>query len=311
MSKTQIVDEIHKQARRNFIRRSVILKSIDDLWQADLIDIQNLCKYNKNFRYILVIIDCFSKFSWTVPLKSKSKSEIINAFDCLFNAGRKPKNLQTDQGTEFYNRDFKCLMLKYNINHYSTYSVKKASIVERVIRTLKNKLYKYFNIVGNYKWIGKPLDTVTDDYNNTVHSTTKFKPIKVNTLNEGHVRNNINKIQRANNSNSKKNKFHLGDFVRISKYKGTFQKGYTPNWSTEIFKIININDERQPAVYYLEDQHKQPILGAFYQEELLKTKYPDIYLIEKVLKKKGDRLFVKWLGLNKNENSWIHKSKLV
>lgn len=311
MSKEQVVNEIHKAARKNFIRRSVSLRGIDDLWQADLIDFQSLKKDNQGYKYILVVLDCFSKFSWAVPVKTKSKFEVSNAFNkILLSSNRTPINLQTDMGTEFYNNEFKNLTNHNKINHYSTYSIKKASIVERLIKTIKNKIYKYFSLNGSYKWIGKPLEDIVATYNNTLHRTTKYKPINVNCSNEHEVRRNITTSQVKNNVLAKKNQLSAGDLVRISKFKGGFEKGYTPNWSTEIFLIRKVN-QSTPVTYVIEDLHKRPVLGTFYRQELQKTKCPDIYLIEKVIRRKGTKLFVKWLGLPESENSWIEKRALL
>lgn len=309
MSKQDIVNEIHKAARRNFYRRSTVIKEIDDLWQADLMDLQKYSKFNKGYKYILVVIDALSKYVWTIPLKLKAKNCVTIAMqNILSKSGRKPKNLQTDLGTEFYNDNFKQLVKKYKINHYSTYSIKKASIVERVIRTIKSRLYKLFSLHGQYQWFGINLDSVVQHYNNTIHRITKFKPRDVNKFNEVLVRSNIIRMQKQ--KLSPRFKFNVGDHVRISKYKGEFYKGYTPNWSTEIFRVVKVN-QTNPETYQIEDKHKQIILGSFYGYELQKTKFPDIYLIEKVLKRKGNKLFVKWLGLNNEENSWIDKTELV
>lgn len=309
MAKQQIVNEIHRSARKNFKRRSVILKGIDDLWQADLIDLQRLHTINKGNKYILTVIDTFSKYAWCIPIKSKNKMEVKNAFALVITSSkRKPKNLQTDLGKEFYNNEFDSYLKSLNINHYSTYSIKKASIVERLIKTLKFKIYKYFSFVGNYKWVGRPLDEIVKSYNETVHRTIKLKPVDVNFDNETKVKRNIIKSQY--NMHCKLNKFNVGDRVRISKYKSVFRKGYTPNWSTELFTIKHIN-HTQPVTYHIEDQRKNTILGTFYEEELQKTKYPDVYLIEKVIKKKGTKLYVKWLGLSENENSWIDRNDVV
>lgn len=309
MSKEKIVEEIHRAARKNFPRRHVVLKGIDDLWQADLIDIKSFHRQNYGYKYILIVIDAFSKFVWVYPLKTKCKSEVSSAFGNILKCGRHPDNLQTDKGTEFYNDKFKKLMEEYKINHYSTFSVKKASIVERVIKTLKNKLFKQFSLIGNYKWTTKMLDKVVSDYNNTKHRTIKFKPIDVNTENENMVHINIKKSQKFTNIKNKI-KFTVGEHVRVSKYKGCFAKGYTPNWSTEIFVVRKVNNTN-PTTYLLNDKRGQNIVGCFYEKELSKTNYPDIYLIEKVIKKKGCKLYVKWLGLSSTENSWIDKAKLV
>lgn len=305
MSKADVVNEIHKNARVNFSRRHVIMKDIDDLWQADLIDMQSISKENKKFRFILAVIDTFSKYAWAFPLKCKTKDVVSNTFKTLLNQGRVPKNLQTDNGTEFYNNTFKALMKSYHINHYSTFSTKKASIVERFIRTLKSNLYKEFNLKGNYKWVDNTLDNVVYKYNHTHHRTIDEIPASVNSKNKKHILERY--ISLVKNENTK-SKFKVDDYVRISKYKGTFEKGYTPNWSTEIFKIKKIQNTT-PVTYLIEDTIRgQPILGAFYAQELQKTKHSNVYLVEKVLRSKGNKVLVKWLGLPSSENSWIEKS---
>jgi hypothetical protein len=107
-----------------------------------------------------------------------------------------------------------------------------------------------------------------------------------------------------------KSKFQVGDYVRISKYKKNFDKGYTPNYTTEIFKITHVN-RKFPLTYLLEDYKHIPIEGRFYEHELQKTKYPDTYLVEKVLRKKNGKVLVKWLGFDDTHNSWIENKKLI
>lgn len=310
MSKADVVDEIHKNARVNFRRRHVVMKDIDDLWQADLMDVQNISKQNSDYKYIFVIIDTFSKYAWAYPLKRKTKLLVFNILQNMFKKGRVPKNFQTDNGTEFYNEKIKNLTSDYNINHYSTFTTKKASIAERLIRTLKSKMYKEFSLKGNYKWMDGTLDKVVQKYNHTRHRTIGLCPAQVNQGTKRLVLNKYSKISRTDANLSKSTKLKVGDFVRISKYKSTFEKGFTPNWSTEIFQIIKVQNTT-PITYLIKDANHQPILGAFYQEEIQKTKYPHIYLIEKILKRKGNKLYVKWLGLPLTENSWINKTDIV
>lgn len=308
MSKADVVNEIHKNARVNYPRRHVIMKDIDDLWQADLIDMQSISKENKNYRYILAVIDTFSKYAWAFPMRSKTKEDVCNSFKTLLDKGRVPKNLQTDNGTEFYNNKFQKLMTSYHINHYSTFSTKKASIVERFIRTLKSKVYKEFTLKGNYNWVNNTLNDVIYKYNHTHHRTINEIPANVDNNNKKTILERYLKLLKNDNL---KSKYKVGDYVRISKYKGTFEKGYTPNWSTEIFKIRKIQNTT-PITYLIEDTIRgQPILGAFYTQELQKTKHPNVYLVEKVLRRKGSRVLVKWLGLSSAENSWIDKSNVI
>lgn len=175
--KIAVVEELHRSARRNFKRRRTIIKGYHDLFQADLAEFIPYAKVNKGYKYILIVIDCFSKFVWARPLKTKTGEEVTKAFNTILQGNTAavpavaPRNLQTDHGKEFYNTHFAKLASKHNINHYSTYSVVKAAIVERVIRTLKHKLYKTFSLRGNYKWVDILQDTVTS-YNNTKHHET-------------------------------------------------------------------------------------------------------------------------------------------
>lgn len=300
--KRDVVNEIHKGIRKNFRRRKTIIKGYGDLWQMDLAEMQPYAEINNGNRYILVVIDCYSKYVWTKPLKNKTGVEITKAMESILKESKfSPKNLQSDQGKEFYNKKFSALMKQYTINHYSTYSTKKAAIAERVIRTLKNWLYKEFSARGEYKWIDI-LAIVTRRYNARVHRTTGLRPIDVKSTTRLNVYDHI-KI-------ALKPKFRVGHIVRISKYKGVFDKGYTPNFSTELFKVVKIN-VTNPRTYILEDMHGKSIKGCFYEAELQKAKHSDVYLVEKILKKRGTKLLVKWLGMSDEHNSWIDEASLV
>ena len=198
-------------------------------------------------------------------------------------------------------------MKDFNINHYTTYSSVKASIVERLNRTLKGMMWKEFSYRGNYKWTDI-LEKLVTKYNNTYHKTIGMKPINVNSKNESIIlKQSFTKLKTIDPRGLK---FKSGDSVRISKFRDLFEKGYTPNWSNEIFKIKKVQ-MTNPTTYILEDEEKKPILGGFYEKELQKVTYPDVYLVEKVIKRKRNKVLVKWLGLPSSKNSWIDsKNKL-
>lgn len=305
MEKRAIIDELHSQARKNFKRRRVIMKGIDDLWQADLVEMGNYSTVNKGYKYLMTVIDTFSKYAWAEPTKSKNAADVSEAFHRILSLGRKPKNLQTDDGKEFFNKEFKKLMKKYSINHYSTYSIMKASIVERFNRTLKGLMWKEFSNNGTYHWIDI-YKTLIQKYNESKHRTIKMTPISVNSTKE----NKLLKTVYNNLKVFKTSKLHVGDHVRISKYKNIFEKGYTPNWTTEIFKIRFIQNTN-PTTYLLEDYEGKPIKGAFYKEEIQFTRFPNTYLVEKILRTKGEQAYVKWLGFSNQHNSWINKNKIL
>lgn len=303
--KDVIVKELHKPARRKYPRRKTVLKGIDDLWQIDLVEMLPYAKANNGKRYLLTVIDCLSKFGFAIPIKRKTGEETSKALETIFRSSKRvPKHIQSDAGKEFYNPKFKALMAKYQIKHYSTYSNMKAAIVERFNRTLKSKMWKAFSLKGNYKYLDS-LPQLLKEYNSTVHRTIGMRPIDASLKkNEEFL---LRKIYSPRGK-SKKPKYAEGDHVRISKRKTLFAKGYTPNWSAEIFKITNVQNT-EPYTYLLSDMKNQEIKGGFYEEELQKVKYPDVYLVEKVLKKKGNKVYVRWLGTG--DYSWIDKDNVV
>lgn len=307
--KEVIVNELYRQVRKNFPRRRTEIRAFNETYQIDLLELIPYARFNKGYKYVLVVIDTYSKFLWTKALKSKTGIEVSRAMESILktNGRGPPINIQSDQGREFYSSEFGKLMKKYNINHYSTYSTVKASIAERVIRTIKTWLFKQFGLQGSYKWYGNVLQDITNKYNNRIHRTIKTKPKNVNQHTNLDVFKDFKKSSVNFPSN---NKFQRGDIVRISKYKSVFEKGYTPNWTTELFKIRKVCSTL-PTTYLLEDMTGHNIKGSFYVYELQKTKHKDVYLVEKIIRRKNGKLYVKWLGFNNSHNSWINNADLV
>ena len=167
---------------------------------------------------------------------------------------------------------------------------------------MKKRLWKHFSLSGSYNYIHK-LREIVQDYNKTWHSSIGMRPIDVNEKNSSIVRRYLYRKPQTIASNGK---FKKGDFVRVSKYKHVFNKGYTPSWSTEIFVII-AEKSTVPPTYLLADYNGEKILGAFYEFELQKTRYKDDYLVEKIIKETKKKQFVKWLGFSDKYNSWIDK----
>ena len=131
-----------------------------------------LSKDNDGYRFLLLVIDTFSKYGWIIPLKDKKGETVTKAFQLIFKEGRRPEKLWTDKGREFYNKDVKDL-----IELYSTENEEKSSIVERWIRTMKDKMWKYFTDKKTNRYIDVLPDLV-EDYNNTVHSSIKITPVE-------------------------------------------------------------------------------------------------------------------------------------
>ena len=182
---------------------------------------------------------------------------------------------------------------------YSTYNKGKSVVAERFIRILKNKIYKYMTSISKNGYTDK-LDDIVDKYSHTYHRKIKMRPIDV----QDNRYINIDK-----EVNDKDPKFKVGDHGRISKYKKILPKGYTQNWSEEIFVIKEIKNTF-PWTYVINDLDGEEIIGTFYKKELQKTNQ-EKFRIEKVIKRKGDKLYVKWKGYDSSFNSWIDKKDLV
>jgi transposase InsO family protein len=295
----EIYKELHRPVRHNFVRRKYEIRSLHDSWQSDLIDMQAHSRLNKGYKYILVAINNFSKFVYLEALKSKSGPEVSEAFERILKRAPVPVNLQTDKGKEYFNQHFKRLMKRYKINHYATHSELKCGICERVNRTLKSMLYKNFSIKGKFEWLSD-LKKLVAIYNNTVHSTIKMRPVEVSEKNEKQILRDIyQKVIKI-----RKDKFAEGDKVRVSRYKKIFDKSYHPNWSYEVY-TIHKKLCTNPTTYVLKDGKDEILQGCFYEMELMKTKHADIYLIEKIIRRKGNKMLVKWMGHDSSYNSWI------
>ena len=175
----------------------------------------------------------------------------------------------------------------------------KSVVAERFFRTLKNKIFIQMKAISKNVYFNV-LDDIVNKYNNTVHRAIKMKPID--------VKDNIY-VDSEKEVNDKDPKFKAGDHVRISKYKNNFAKGYAPNWSEEVFIISKIKNT-VPWTYVINDLNGEKIIGTFYEKELQKTNQKE-FRIEKVIKRKGDKLYVKWKGYDSSFNSWIDKKDLV
>ena len=296
----QLANELHNPIIRKFEKKRVYSTFKNNIWGADLADMQLLSKYNKGIRFLLCVIDIFSKYAWVVPLKDKKGIRIVKAFQIILKqSNRKPYKIWVDKGSEFYNAYFKKWLRDNDVVMYSTHNEGKSVVAERFIRRLKSKIYKYMTSISKNVYINK-LDDIVDEYNNTYHTTIKMKPIDV----KDNTYINISK-----EINNKDPKFKVGDRVRISKYKNIFAKGYIPNCSEEVFVIKKIKNT-VPWNYVINDLNGEDIIGIFYEKELQKTS-PEEFRIEKVIRRKGDKLYVKWKGYDNSFNSWIDKRSLV
>ena len=296
-----LAEELHKPVRRKFKRRRVLVSGIDKIWAADLADMQAFSKFNRGIKYLLAVIDVFSKYGYLIPLKDKTGKSVASALKTIFKE-RKPEKMWVDKGKEFFNKDVKEL-----IELYSTENQEKSSVVERWIRTMKERMWKYFTDNNTSVYIDILPDLV-EDYNNTRHSSIKMTPVEASKKkNELTVWKNLYPDRLKNIDINPK--FSIGDKVRISKKKKTFEKGYTTRWTEEIFTITKIN-HTSPVTYKIADLNGEEIEGFFYEPELQKTSQ-QLFRIEKVIEKGKNKSLIKWKGYSDDFNSWVNNKDIV
>ena len=312
---------LNRRVQRNFQRGRVMVSGIDDQWEADLADMQSYSKENNDIKYLLFIIDVFSRFLWVEPLKDKTSQEIVSAFDAvLFETSRHPKRLRTDAATDFTSGNFQKYMRMENINHFVTHSEKQANYVERVIQTIKKKIFRYMVAKNTREYVNVIEDMVTA-YNNTWHNGIQERPIDVNPSNEKKLWWQMywpkTPYKRRKRGRKKKVRFRykIGAVVRMSILRSAFQREYLTRWTIELFKISDRFVRQGQPIYKLVDWNNDPVKGTFYENELQESKEPTVFKIEEVLKYKGKgeakKALVSWKGWPKKFNSWIPASDVM
>ncbi len=305
----QLSHNLHKPARKTYPTRRYMVRGLDKQWQADLVEMQPFEKVNSGNRYIMTVVDVFSRFGYARALKRKTGPLVAEALQSIFNMGRVPNYLQTDQGLEFYNAPVKNLLKEYNVELFSIYSQHKAALVERFNRTLKGKMYRAFTHFGSYRWVDI-LPKLVESYNKSEHRSIGMAPIMVTKDNETElwIRQYGDKLTKP----KKPPKFKLGDRVRLSKARGVFTRGFYPNWTEETFKIHAINTKYSPITYKVRDYNNEVIEGSFYKYELQSVEDDQIFRIEKVMRTRGTgrrkEALIKWQG--SPETSWIKYSEI-
>jgi transposase InsO family protein len=308
---TQEAYGLHKPARRRFPRRKIYSRGPHYLWQADLADLNQLTSDNDGYRYLLTVIDVFTKYAYAVPLKKKDGQSVTRAFETIF-AINKPLKLSSDKGKEFLNTHLQTLLKDKGIQFYTSNDDNvKASVVERFNRTLKTKMFKYLTHNNTHRFIDV-LPDLMHSYNNTYHRTIGMAPAQVNAANAADV---YARMYGSSEMEKKEEaKLRVGDIVRLSNSRQIFVKSYLPSWTMELFKISEVI-KTQPPTYKIVDFKDEPIIGSFYESELQKVvKLDNVYKVEKVLRtrgRKGQReMYVKYLGWPEKFNEWVREQDI-
>ena len=295
-----------------------------ELIQADLIDLQSLQNTNDNVKYLLVLIDSFTRYAWVRPLKSKNAKSVLTAFKDIVENDMNDTigdAFLADQGTEFVNKEFKEYLKSKDVEIRMANN--KAPHVERFNRTLQNLLYRYMEEKETERYIDQ-LQPLVKLYNNRYHRTIKMSPKEAEQEdNRYELMTNISDFYESSigraGTNSKKTSFKIGDLVRISKHRGPFYKGYYQSFLPKIYEISEI--VKLPiTMYKIKDiENNRTESGTWYASELQKVdenyyNADTIFKIEEIIKwrgKKGKREgLVKWKYWPEKYNSWEPESAI-
>jgi transposase InsO family protein len=326
----QVTYELHKPARQRFARNQTLVSNIDDQWQADLADMRDVSKDNDRFNYLLTCIDVLSRYAWVIPVRSKTSTHMRAAIQQLFAlaAPRKPKRMQTDKGNEFHNAQVRKHLTDQGIELFSTNSDHKAAIVERFNRTLKARIFKHFTAQSTRRYINVLQDIVCS-YNHCFHRTIGQRPVDVVTREDGkavwrrvYYDSKEARLRRADAyPTNTDNITNVGDHVRLSRWKGRFEKGYVPSWSREHFQVKSVTKPRRGGnrrpVYKLKDMQDEDIEGVCYPEELqyVPPKAANTLEVERVLRKRRGQdnnieTLVRFKGWPEKFNRWLSDAEL-
>ena len=307
----------HHPIIHRFARKRVVTRGINDVWDVDLMDMTNLAQYNDGITFIVIFIDIFSRFLYVEPMKNKSTKETLKAIKAVFaKSNDQPETFRCDAGKEFLGKEVSEYLTDREIYQQISRSDTKANYAERVIRTLKKKIYRYLYHSKTHKYIDVLQDLV-EGYNENYHTGINCAPSMINKDNEAQVWAEQYLPKKSEKIKKIKFKFSSGDLVRISNLRTPFSRGFGQTYSEEIFKI-RYRFGTVPTTYMLEDWNKDKVAGLFYEPELVLITGKDAeaeYRVEKIL---GERMrngkkevLIKWKGYPKQFNSWEPIKNLV
>lgn len=306
-----------RQAKRKFKRRRYIVNGIGHLFQVDLVDMQATASVNDGYRYILTCIDCFTRRLWAIPVKDKTSSSIIPALKRIFN-DLKPQTLSSDAGSEFINKQVQAFLKESGVKFYTTVDQMKSAYVERVNRTLRDRMTRFFSTKGSRRYV-EVLPNIVRAYNLSVHSATGRKPLLITSKDVEAVWHKLysgtgryKALKYAETYNGIKN----NDRVRLARIRGPFEKrSATYNWTPEVFTVNKVSGG-DPPMYTVEDDKGRPIKGKLYKDEVqvINKAKDGTYLIDKIIGTRGRgasrELHVSWVGYGSEFDSWIKESEL-
>ncbi len=317
----------HRAPPRQYPHRRIHVANTRVRYDADLLELRDLKSWNSGYQYALIVIDTFSRYVWASALKNKEASVVAKAFSVLRDddAMPPPLLLYTDAGKEFVGAPFQKVLASMKIKHrICTSDEFHCPFVERVIRTVKEKLFQAMTSSSTRRWVDL-LPKIVSTYNLTRHSATKLSPSEAQQPgNYLHVMRQVVPMAPLSSSSSSIKptyKYSKGDLVRILKSRSAFDKGYLPRFTWEIFRVRERATTNRPSdayavpAYILEDLNGDEIVhSVFYEPELVRVHAQQLKAaapVREVLKQRGDDILVWFQGYPKASAVWLPRSRLV
>lgn len=312
---TQQSYALYKQPTKKFLRSSLVTNGMNDVWECDLAQLEQLANENDGITYLLCVVDKFSRFGWAVGMKNKTAKTTAEAMkSILHHAGVAPNLLISDRGSEFLGRQFQTVLKQNSIKHQTSYSSTKAGSAEIFVKSVKSRIFKYIVYINNARYIDQ-LDQIIAGYNATRNRAIGMAPKDVTKDNQDSLWWYVYRpkhISRRTRARARKYKFQVGDYVRLTYKDDKFTRFYDLKWTMEIFIVAKRSIRDGIQIYYLKDIAQDDVTGTFYAQELQKTDYDENaeFKIEKILKKrhlKGQdpQVLVQFLGWPKKFNAWL------
>ena len=318
---------LQRDIKRKFPRRKIVVSGVDVEWGVDLASVENIAEFNDKVKFLLFAVDVFSRYLHIEPLKSKQAKEVVNGFDKILKAGHNVETVYSDKGAEFNNLLFKKYLRSKHIIYFTTQNEEtKVAITERTIRNIRNRLFRLFRHTRSYRFLDS-LQSIVKSYNSTPHSSlgTQLSPDQVTKNNEAEIwdklylkPNSASHVSRTKKrAGTLRFKCKVGDIVRLSYARYTFQRDYQQKWTSELFKISERYFKQDLPIYKVVDFLDDEVIGTFYEQEIQKVDKlgPEaVWVIEKVIKKRRKagkvEYLVKWEGWPDKFNSFVNESAI-
>lgn len=306
---------LQKQVRHRYRSPRVQVAGLNDQADIDLMSVENISKYNDGVKYLLIVIDIFSRFLFVRPLINKKTETVLTAIKDIFKH-RHFKKVRSDKGSEFINKQFRKYMKDQDVYFFTTQNVPKANYAERVQRTFRNMMFRMMRKQHNYTYINHLQDLVANYNKNPHRSLSGLNPSEITKQNEADVWANLYLKPKKIKKSTPQFKFKIGDLVRISYLKHPFRRTYQQQYTSEVFKIKSRLFKQGIPLYKIVDLNNEPILGYVNEHEMIRVdKNEDsLWFIDKILKKrklKGKiQYYVQWEGFPKSFNSWVDADEI-